>query len=286
MTMSLRAFLTFLAPALLFSMLLYYGILWNVSIALTNYSLLNPRPEFTGLQSFVELFSDPSFVAAFWRTLLWAALLVAAGNAVGLLLASAIFQVESSRVRNALTTFFLYPFSLSMVVVGIVWRWLYDPQKGVDTLLAALGLPRFEWLSGENAFWSLVLTSIWVYAGFTALLYLAMFYNVDRSLIESALVDGASPLTVLTRIVIPNAKQGLIIATIFLALFAIQMFDLPYSVLFLNPFVMTMVMYVYSRFTSLYFYLASAAAIVIVAVSAFIVIPYAVYGLKRWILAG
>ena len=286
MTMSLRAFLAFLAPALLFSMLLYYGILWNVSIALTNYSLLNPRPKFTGLQGFVELFNDPSFVAAFWRTLLWAALLVAAGNAVGLLLASAIFQVESSRVRNALTTFFLYPFSLSMVVVGIVWRWLYDPQKGVDTLLAVLGLPRFEWLSGENAFWSLVLTSIWVYAGFTALLYLAMFYNVDRSLIESAFVDGASPLTVLTRIVIPNAKQGLIIATIFLALFAIQMFDLPYSVLFLNPFVMTMVMYVYSKFTSLYFYLASAAAIVIVAVSAFIVIPYAVYGLKRWILAG
>ncbi|MET1101385.1 MAG: sugar ABC transporter permease [Pyrodictiaceae archaeon] len=282
--MSLKNFVLFLLPALVFSALLYYGIFWNIAIALTHYSVLDPTMRFTGLSSFVELFSDSLFVSAFIRTLLWAALLVALGNLIGLLLAGAIFQFENIRLRNMLTTFFLYPFSLSLVVVGIIWRWLYDPYKGIDNILAVLGLPRIQWLEGDTAFWSLVLTSIWVYAGFVALLYLAMFYNIDKSLIESALVDGAGPLTILTKIVIPNSKQGLIIATIFLALFAIQMFDLPYSVLYLNPFTMTMVMYVYAKFASFYFYLASAAAIVIVVVSAFIVIPYAVYGLKRWIL--
>ncbi len=286
MTMSLKGFIVFLVPTMIFALFLYYGILWNVVIASTDYSILNPRMEFKGLKSFRELFSDPAFQDAFKRTLLWAGLLVSAGNLVGLLLASAIFQFEKPRLRNTLTTFFLYPFSLSLVVVGIVWRWLYDPFKGIDVLLTKFGVPNIQWLEGGNAFWSLVLTSIWVYAGFVALLYLAMFYNVDRSLIESAIVDGAGSITILTRIVIPNSKQAVIIATIFLALFAIQMFDLPYSVLFLNPFTMTVVMYVYSKFTSLYFYLASAAAIVIIVVSAFIVIPYAVYGLKKWLLAG
>jgi glucose/arabinose transport system permease protein len=174
--------------------------------------------------------------------------------------------------------------ALSLIVVGIIWRWLFDPYRGIDLLLSKLRFPTFEWLSGTHAFWSLVLVSIWVYSGFVALLYLAMFYNVDRTLIESAMVDGANSLTILTRIVIPNSKQGVIIATIFLALFAIQMFDLPYSILFINPFTMTMVMYIYNEFTSLYFYLASAAAVIVVVISAFIVIPYAMYGLKRWIV--
>ena len=281
--MRLRTFLLFLAPTLILALLLYYGILWNIAIALTDYSIIHPKMRFTGLNSFRELFSDPMFLAAFKRTLLWAALLVGAGNLIGLLIASSIFQFEGEKTRNVLTTFFLYPFSLSLIVVGIVWRWLFDPYKGIDIVLSKFGLSRIEWLSGTHAFWSLVLVSLWVYSGFVALLYLAMFYNVDKSLIESAMVDGANTITVLTRIVIPNSKQGLIVATIFLALFAIQMFDLPYSVLFINPFTMTMVMYIYSEFTSLHFYLASAAAVIVVVVSAFIVIPYAMYGLKRWI---
>ncbi len=282
--MNLKTFILLLIPSLIFAILLYYGIFWNIFIALTDYSILSPRPHFTGLKSFVELFNSIEFRDAFYRTLLWAAALVFLGNILGLLLASAIFQIENTRIRNALTMFFVYPLSLSLVVVGIIWRWLFDQYKGVDTVLKYLGIPPIHWLEGNNAFWSLVLVSVWVYAGFITLIYLAMFYNVDRSLIESAMIDGADTFTIMTRIVIPNAKQGIILATIFLTLFAIQMFDLPYSVLFLNPLTETMVMYVYSQFVSMYFYLASAASIIIIAVSAVIVIPYAMYGLKRWII--
>ncbi|HWQ17793.1 MAG TPA: sugar ABC transporter permease [Sulfolobales archaeon] len=284
--MRITIFILFLLPVLLLSSILYYGIFWNVRIALTNYSILNPLPRFTGFQGFFELLSDPEFVQALVRTMLWAALLVFLGNIVGLLLASSIFQLESARLRNALTAFFIYPLSLSMVVVGIIWRWLFDQYKGVNMILTNAGLPSPQWLEGSNAFWSLVFVSVWVYGGFTAMLYLAMFYNVSRSLIESAMIDGAGALTIMRRIVLPNSRQGLIISTIFLTLFAIQMFDLPYSMLFLNPLTQTLVMYIYIKFVSLYFYMASAAAVVIIAISAFIVIPYAIYGIKRWIASG
>ncbi len=86
-----------LFPTLIFAAMLYYGIVWNVGIALTDYSILNPHPHFTGLKSFAELFSDPEFQAAFTRTLLWVALLVLAGNLVGLLIACSIFQFANSR---------------------------------------------------------------------------------------------------------------------------------------------------------------------------------------------
>lgn len=282
--MSLKTFFLFFLPALVFGGLLYYGVFWNIYIALTNYSLLHPVPEFTGLYSFQVLFSDYEFQMAFERTLLWVAVLVVLGNIVGLLIATAIFQIENSKVRNALTALFVYPMSLSMIVVGIMWRWIFDPYKGIDVMLKSLGAPTIDWLTGYNAFWSLSLVSVWVYAGFSAMLYLAAFYNIDKSLIESAMVDGADTFTIMTKIVIPNSRQGLLISTIFLALFAIQMFALPYAVLFLNPFTETLVMYVYNKFVSQYFFLASAAAIIIIVISAFIVIPYAMYGLKKWIV--
>jgi len=284
MHISNRVFLSFLLPVIIFSILLYYGILWNIYIATHDYSPLSRGESYIGFSGFREVFSSPEFRGAFKRTVMWAGLLVITGNIVGLLLATSIYQFESVRVRNTLTTLFLYPLSLSLVVTGIIWRWLYDQYKGVNVILNPLLGLNPSWLEGGNAFWSLVLTSIWVYAGFSAMIYLASFYNVDRSLVESAMVDGAGALTILTRIIIPNSAQGFILSTIFLALFAIQMFDLPYSMLFLNPFTETMVMYIFSKFVSLYLYLASAAAIAVIAVSAVIVIPYALYGIRRWIL--
>ena len=285
MTINPKVFLALILPVAVFASLLYYGIFWNIYIATHDYSPLSRGEKFVGLEGFRELFSSVEFREAFKRTLLWSALLVVLGNLVGITLAASIFQFGSPRKRNALTTFFLYPLSLSLVVVGIIWRWLFDQYKGVNILLDNIGINP-SWLEGGNAFWSIVLVSVWIYAGFSAMLYLASFYNVDRSLIESAMVDGAGTITILVRVVIPNSIQGFILSTIFLALFAIQMFDLPYAMLYLNPFTETMVMYIFSRFTSLYLYLASAAAIVVIAVSAFIVIPYALYGIRRWILRG
>lgn len=286
MNMNSKTFFLFISPILVFAGLLYYGIFWNVYIATHDFTPISRGADFIGLQGFEDLFSSVEFVESFKRTLLWAVLLVFLGNTIGLLLATSIYQFTSSRVRNTLVALFLYPLSLSLVVSGIIWRWLYDQYKGFDAILAEVGIKGPAWLEGGNAFWSTVLTSVWVYAGFSAMLYLAAFYNVNRSLIESAMVDGAGVLTILARIILPNSSQGFILSTIFLALFAIQMFDLPYSMLFLNPFTETMVMYIFSRFTSMYLYLASAAAIVIIAVSAFIAIPYSMYGIRRWILRG
>jgi glucose/arabinose transport system permease protein len=110
-----------------------------------------------------------------------------------------------------------------------------------------------------------------------------MFYNVDKSQLESAQVDGAGRVYTMLRVVIPQSKQVFIISTIFFTLFSIQMFDLPYAILFINPNVMTLVMYAFMKFTAFYLAAASAAAVVIVALSAVIVIPYALIGLKRWI---
>lgn len=271
--------LFFLIPALLFAGILYYFVLWNFYIALTNYSILHPRPQFVGLATFASLFSDPDFISSLERTLLWVVILVAAGNLLAILIASAIYNINSPRIRNIATAFFIYPLSVSLVASGIIWRWLFDVDRGIDAVLGT----KILWLQGPNAFWSAALVSVWVYTGLGVLFYLAMFYNVDKSQIESAYVDGANTINVMLRVVIPQSRQALIIATVFYTLFSIQMFDLPYTMLFLNPFTMTLVIYTYFKFVTLYFATASATAIVVLALSAAIVIPYSLYGFRRWL---
>lgn len=282
--METKYYILFILPTIIFVILLYYGIFWNLYISLTDYSPLNPRIEFVGLKSFNDLVGDERFINAITRTFIWAAVLVTLGNIFGVIIASMIFQIISPKIRNLFTAMFIYPIALSMVVVAIAWRWLFDQVKGINVILASLGLPQPAWLQGDNAFWTLVFVSVWVYSGFASMLYLAMFYNIDKSLIESAMIDGADMLKIMTRIVIPNSKQGLIVSTVFLTLFSIQMFDLPYSMLFYNPFTETIVVYIHRMFVAQYFYLASAAALIVIVISAFLVIPYSMLGIKKWIL--
>lgn len=276
-----KQLIIFLIPIFIFVGLLYYFILWNIYISLTNYSLLSPKPKLVGLDTYLSLSEDPDFTSALLRTLTWIGVLAGAGNLMAILIASAIYNVERAAARNALTAFFIYPLATSLVASGIAWRWLFDVDRGVDALIGT----KIAWLQGGNAFWSLSLVSVWIYAGLGVLFYLAMFYNVDRSQIESAYVDGASTLYVMAKIIIPQSRQALIIATVFFTLFAIQMFDLPYTVLFMNPFVMTLVMYAFMKFTTFYFAVASATALVILAISAVIVIPYSMFGFRRWLRA-
>lgn len=284
--MRLREFFLFTSPTLATGAVMLYFIYWNAFLSFTDYSPLNPSSSFVGLSTYGHVFSDPDFISSLERTMAWVALLVLLGNLFGLLIASAIFNLGGQRLRNVFTAYFIYPLSLSLVTSGIVWRWLFDNDRGLNALLRPLGLPGLLWLSGINAFWSLVLVSVWVYSGLGALFYLAMFYNVSREIIESAQVDGAGTLKIMARIVIPNSRQAFIISTIFYTLFSIQMFDLPYSILFINPFTSTMVMYTYLKFAATYFAVAAASAMSIVIISAAIVIPYALYGLKRWIVRG
>jgi glucose/arabinose transport system permease protein len=268
--------LLFSIPLFLTTAFLYFFIAWNLYYSFTDYSILKPAFDFVGFATYVQLFTDPLFQTALAKTIMWIFVLVALGNAAGLVIASLIYNVESPRARNVLTAYFIYPLSLSLVATGIIWRWLLDNDRGIGNYL---GVP----LQGENAFWSISLVSVWVYAGLATLFYLAMFYNVDKSQLESAQVDGAGRVYTMLRVVIPQSKQGFIISTIFFTLFSIQMFDLPYAILFINPNVMTLVMYTFMKFTAFYLAVASAAAVAIVALSAVIVIPYALIGLKRWI---
>ena len=276
------------APLLFFSGLLLYLIAWNVYISLENWSYLVRHPTIVWGQTYVQMFKDIFFRKAFTHSLLLSAGLVAVGNVLGVLLAGLLYFLPNTQ-RSVYLSIFLYPLAISMATNGLIWLWLFNPTLGLDWVLAQLHLPTIGWLNtGTSTFLSLFLVSVWAYTGLAVLFYLAAFMGVEKEVVEAARIDGAGGLRILFRILLPNSMNGFIVSTALLFLFAFRMFSLPFVMGGgpSNLFLMTLTEYVMYSFYVSMFSQSGAASTIIAAIAAAIVIPYALFGIKRWVVRG
>ncbi|GAB6947831.1 sugar ABC transporter permease [Vulcanisaeta sp. JCM 16161] len=282
----LKTMLIFSSPALIFGVFLLYMLLWDYYYSFTNWSLFNPIPQFVGLQTYVKILTNPITVASLERSMLLAVLLVAAGNALGIILAGLLFFLRSNTQRNVYLSILIYPLAMPMIANAFIWLWLYNVEYGLDYVFKLIGLPAINWLGPQNAFWSIFLVTTWAYSGLAVIFYLAMLMNVPQSVIDAAKVDGAGTFTIYLRILLPNVRGALIISSALLFLFALRIFSLPYGMVALNPFVETAVINLYWDYISEHFAEATAIAGIVIAIAVAVVVPYALYGLKRWITQG
>ncbi|MBX8631456.1 MAG: sugar ABC transporter permease [Thermoplasmata archaeon] len=274
----------FFVPTGIFSVVLLYLVGWNIYTSLTNSSSFHPVANFVGLGTYVTVFHDAIFVSSLEHSLLWAFALIAAGNALGIFFATLIYNVGSARIRLIFTTIFIYPLAISLAASAVIWTWLFNTNTGINTILRSFGIPGYTWLDRPgSALPSLILVSIWVFSGLAMIFYLASFQNVSREVIESAKIDGASTFRVLIKILLPESKNAFIVSTALLFLFALRIFSLPFVSTGLNPFTETSVLNMYFYYITEYFAKSSAVSVVLVILATVVVVPYALFGLKRWI---
>lgn len=273
-------------PTAIFSAILLYLVIWNAVISFTNWSLLNPKISFVGLQTYFSVVRTFQFSNSILHSLELSASLVAIGNILGILFAGLLYFLSSNKARSVFLSIIIYPLAISMAVNALIWLWLFNINIGIDWLLVRIGLPQFPWLSSTSTmFPSLILVSIWAYTGIAALFYLAGFMNIDKSVIEAARLDGASAFKILYKLLIPNSFNSFIIATALLFLFSFRIFSLPYILSGgpTNIFLQTAVVYMYYLFTVEFFSQATAVATIITVIASVIIIPYALIIIRRWI---
>src|SRR5690606_36926902 len=116
---------------------------------------------------------------------------------------------------------------LSMAVVGLFWKLLYDPNFGIINYF--FGLDKFEWLAEPDmALYAIAIVDIWMWAPFVMLLSLAGLLAVPKHLYEAAEIDRASGTYTFFRITLPLVAPILMIAIIFRTMEAFKTFDLAY----------------------------------------------------------
>ena len=114
----------------------------------------------------------------------------------------------------------LVPWVISMVVAGLLWRWLFHGDLGLfDMILRMLGLnPVYVVQNKIPAIIALIFVMVWRLVGYAMIMILAGLKGLDGGLIEAAKVDGASPFQLLIYIKLPLIKSSVLLSTIVLTI--------------------------------------------------------------------
>lgn len=216
-----------LAPSVAISLFFVYGfMLWTFVLSLTSSRML-PSYDFVGFGQYARLMANERWWVASTNLMIFGVLFVAVCLVIGALLA--ILLDQKIRQEGALRTIYLYPMALSFIVTGVVWKWLLNPQLGIQAMVQSWGLEsfRFDWIvDPDMAIYTLVIAAVWQASGFVMALFLAGLRGIDDSIIKAAQLDGASLPRIYLRVVMPCLRPVVFSAVMILAHIAIKSFDL------------------------------------------------------------
>ena len=222
--------LAFLAPTiLLFCTFVVYPIAYNLQASTLDWDGVNAGTT-VGLDNYIELFQDPTFLITLRNSAFWIVLTIVPQAVIGFLLAVALNQkLRGSTVYRAI---FFIPAILSPVVVGIVWQRIMDPFNGVLVEVGkATGLSFLagDYLSNpDTAIFAVIFVNVWMWTGFSMLFYLAGLQLIDPSLTEAARIDGANGFQTMARITFPLLKSTTLSLVLLGIIGSLKTFELVY----------------------------------------------------------
>jgi multiple sugar transport system permease protein len=205
----------FLFPALVVILLaMLFPVIYGLGLSFFEWALRDIRvaPVFRGLGNYVELFGSEYFYTNIRVTLVFTLTVTVSEIALGLILAL-LLEAKMAGLRT-FRTIFVLPIMVAPVVVGVVWRYLYDPSFGmINYILSVLGIEARMWLSEPNlALPSIIIADIWQWTPFVFLLLLAGLQGVPKDMLEAGMIDGTNYLQNLWHIKLP-VIQSLILVT-------------------------------------------------------------------------
>jgi glucose/mannose transport system permease protein len=168
---------------------------------------------------------------------------------------------------------FLFPYALSFIVTGIAWRWIFNPETGINLLFDGLGINKWlvsiggapfkpGWTTDPSVLLSVndalghvfpavrnlsvhlgipialipvVVAASWQLTGFAMSMYIAGLATVPNELREAARIDGATEFQVYTKVVLPLLRPVTVSTAIILGHVSLKIFDLIFAMTGVGP---------------------------------------------------
>ena len=169
--------------------------------------------KWVGLKNYANVMHDDVFWLAMKNTFVYAILVTVMKNVIALALAYVL--ARKFPLRTLFRTGIYIPVTLSYVVIGALWTWIYNPTFGLlNALLKALGLEHLivGWLSDSRvALYSVVAVDVWKWIGYHMVLYLAGLQAISQDLYEAAALDGANGWQKFVNITIPQLNSTIVV---------------------------------------------------------------------------
>lgn len=217
--------LLWIAPAVVYLLALtIYPLIYSVKVALTA-TALGTGPVTLG--NFARLLHDRLFFISLGQTLIYASVALLLEFAFGLALALAVHAAGERRTWYR--PLLLVPMLLPPVVVGVIWRLIYNPDFGLlNGVLKSAGIPTgaLMWIAGERtALASVILVDVWQWTPFVFLLLLAALQSLPQEPYEAARVDGASPWQTFRLVTWPLLKPAVLVVLLLRTMDLLRVFD-------------------------------------------------------------
>lgn len=190
---------------------------------------------FVSFGNFITLFRSETFYTILRVTFIFAFTVVI--SELGLGLALALLLEGKLKGLNIFRSIFLLPMLIAPVVVGLIWRFLYDPYFGlINYLLKLVGVSSKMWLASPSlALPAVIIADIWQWTPFMLILILAGLQSLPADPIEAAVVDGASYFQILTHVKLPLLKPVLGVAVILRLIDAFKVLEVIFNMTFGGP---------------------------------------------------
>jgi ABC-type sugar transport system permease subunit len=216
-------------PALLFFAILKYGpMLWAIGLSFTSYDMVS-TPRFVGLENYISLAADPVFRVTLVNTLLYIFACTVLVTVVALGLAMAI-NTSVPGARQCMTAMFLTSL-MPVIAVCLVWKFLLHPYGPITQLLEPFGVSRVDWLtSSATAMPSIILATVWRFAPYFMIVFLAGLLAIPEDLYEAAHLDGATSRQRFWYVTLPLLAPIIFFVVVVSALLCARIFLLPYFV--------------------------------------------------------
>lgn len=248
----------FIFPALLGILIfIVIPVICSFGLSFVKWDLLNPI-EFVGVKNYLELFKDGLFYKILLNTIVFALSTSIFGVIIPLILAA----ILNSKIRGSefFKTAYFLPFITPMVVIGIVWGWIFDPNIGILNQVLHLHI---NWLyDSKFAMPALIMVSVWKLIGYNMIIFLSSLSAISQSMFEAAKIDGANAFQTFRHVTVPLLSPTIFFVVIITAITSFQVFDLIYLMTQGGPFDSTNVL-VFSIYKNAfeYFNVGKASAI-------------------------
>ncbi|MUK88960.1 ABC transporter permease subunit [Ornithinibacillus sp. L9] len=206
---------------IMFAIFTLYPLFSGLYYSFFDWSGSSQNKEFVGLSNYIKLISDEIIP----RTIIHDYFLVVT-KVIGIMILAMFFAVALTQLRIKEAPFyrivFFFPNIMSVVVIGILWTFIYNPSLGlINSGLEFLGLESWTrpWLGDENwALPSLVLPSIWAGIGLFMLMLMGGIANVSKSYYEAAEIDGANEWQQFWKVTLPLVWPQIKISVLYIVI--------------------------------------------------------------------
>ncbi|MFO8041013.1 MAG: sugar ABC transporter permease [Sodalinema sp.] len=262
----------FLAPALVMLSIFVLGpIVYLIYLSFTSGSFTRSGSQWIGLANYERAIASPEFWQVLGNTLYFSIATIIPSIIIPLILAAVLEKAIA--LKSLLRTAYFLPAITSTVAVGLGWRWLFQTDGPINSILDSLGITPIPWLG--SATWAmpiLILLSIWKQLGFNLVVFLAGLQAIPQSRYEAAKLDGANGFQQFRHVTVPGLYPTLVFVMVTTAMFTLRSFEQVYVMTGGGPLNSTniLVYFVYEQAFALFdfgYAAASATLLLLVALS-------------------